>query len=86
MTKININLSEQNTKIVRYLLVIYDPSLRREIDIFFDNIKDLNSYIISIKSKSLDLKIYKIKYKVEQMQQQELTNEFGQNSFDPFRL
>jgi hypothetical protein len=86
MTKISINLSEQNTKIVRYLLVIYDPSLRREIDIFFDNIQDLNSYIASVKSKNLDLKIYKIKYKIEQMQQQELTNEFGQNSFDPFRL
>ena len=86
MTKIIINLSEQNTKIVRYLLVIYDPSLRREIDIFFDNIQDLNSYIASVKSKNLDLKIYKIKYKIEQMQQQELTNEFGQNSFDPFRL
>ncbi len=86
MTKINLDLTEQNTKITKYLLIIYDPSLRREIEIFFDNIKDITSYINSINTRHIDVKIYKIKYKIEKVAQQELTSEAGQTSFDPFRL
>lgn len=85
--KLNIDLVEQNIKIVKYIVLVFDPVLRREVELFFDNKESMDSYVLYLTNqKYKDIKIYRVKYKIEQLTQQELSNESGQNSFDPFRL
>lgn len=85
--KLNIDLVEQNIKIVKYIVLVFDPVLRREVELFFDNKESMDSYVLYLTNqKYKDIKIYRVKYKIEQLTQQELSNELGQNSFDPFRL
>lgn len=85
--KLNIDLTDQNIKIVKYIVLVFDPVLRREVELFFDNKESMDSYVLYLTNqKYKDIKIYRVKYKIEQLTQQELSNEFGQNSFDPFRL